>query len=186
MKLIHYPIYEKIDIKTSFLKYFYLIFIKLNSLLIMKSLAVSIFILSCVTGNGQSLNGLDSLLSSLNNKDLYVAPIIRGVSIVVRKEKINQDSICAIRRDFMVGSLDEDIQQLAEKYSKKIVIEKLVALLQDPDRDLYANVLLYDLLENRKLGKLYSMKREEWINTGRKICDTQHWQDNTQKQIYIY
>jgi hypothetical protein len=151
----------------------------------MKSLAISIFILSGVIGKGQSLNGLDSLLASLNNKDLYVGWIISGVDITVKKEKPVRDSTFR-QRLFIVSSLDEDIQQLAKKYPKKILIEKLTALLKDATRDFYANALLYDLLENRKLGKLLFMKREEWISTGKKICDTQYWQEYGQKQIHVY
>ena len=152
----------------------------------MKSLTVFIFILSGITCKGQSQNGLDSLLATLDNKDLYVAPIIRGVYIGIRNEKSAQTTICSDRRSFIVSSLDEDIQQLSEKYSKKILTEKLIALLQDTARDFYANALLYDLLENKKLGKLFSMKREEWVNNGRRTSDTQYWKEYAQKPIYYF
>jgi hypothetical protein len=179
------PIYENIDIKRSFYRYFYLIFIELSSLIDMKILAVLFFVLSGIASKGQSQSSLDSLFESLNNKALYVGWIIRGVDITVKKEKPVGDSSFE-QRLFIVSSLDQDIQQLAAKYSKGIVIEKLIPLLQDTTRDFYANALLYDLFENRKLGKLLFMKREEWINTGRKICDNQHWQEYAQKPMYVY
>lgn len=151
----------------------------------MKSLTVIIFILSAIICKGQSLDRLDSLLNSLNNADLYTSPIIYN-PWEPKKMGINKDSARINKRLFIVSSLDQDIQQLAEKYPKKILVEKLVPLLQDTTRDFYANALLYDLLENRKLGKLLFMKREEWVSNGRKIFDTQHWQEYAQKQIYIY
>jgi hypothetical protein len=134
---------------------------------------------------GRSQDNLDSLLNTLHNRDLYVAPIIYGVSIV-KQTVVNKDSARINRRYYIVSSLDEDINTLAEKYSKDILVAKLYTLLNDPDRDLYANALLYDLLENNNLVKLMFMKREEWINNERWANDMRHWKVYMEKKIYIY
>ena len=110
---------------------------------------------------------------------------MRGVDLTIKKEKLVTDSSFE-KRFFIVSSPEQDIQELAKKYSKKIVIEKLIPLLQDTTKDFYANALLCDLLENRKLGRLLFMKREEWINNGRKTCDTQYWQEYAQKPVFVY
>lgn len=89
-------------------------------------------------------------------------------------------------RFFIVSSLDEDIQILAQKYSKEMLIEKLYALLNIPASDLYANALLYDLIDNRKLGKLLSINREKWIVSRRGKADAGVWKEYIQKNIYTY
>jgi hypothetical protein len=138
----------------------------------------ALLIILLLTGfglNAQPPSALDSILASLHNNDLYVAVVLRGVSLSPQKEGSRNMNPCPPRPLFIVSSIDVDIRELANKYSTQTVTQKLIGLLDDPARDFYANALLYDLLENRKLSKLYSMEREEWISTGRKSTDTQYW-----------
>jgi hypothetical protein len=152
----------------------------------MKKRIIAILLLTGLTINSQAQNRLDSLLNSLNNKDLYIAPIVGGINIGIKKSISNKDSLMATKRFFAVSSLDRDILELAGEYSKHVLAEKLYSLLQDTARDLYANALLYDLLDNRKLGKLLYMTREKWVSSGRKINDSRHWQQYMEKNIYVY
>ena len=143
-----------------------------------KTFSILLFLVS-FAGNAQSTRSFDSILTSLDNKDLYIAPIIYSSCIYCSGETkvtgINKDSVRINKRLFRVSSLDENIRELAKKYSNKELLLKLYALLQDTGKDLYANALLYDLLDNRKLGKLLGMKREEWISSGRQKCDMEFW-----------
>ncbi len=127
--------------------------------------------LASFAGNAQSTKSLDSILASLDNRDLYISPIIYGSNISV----VIKDSVRINKRLLTVSSLNENLREIGKKFSDKALILKLYALLQDPKRDLYANALLYDLLDNRKLGKLLGMKREEWVSGGRQKCDMEFW-----------
>lgn len=140
----------------------------------MKIIVITVLLLAELAGSSQAQKNLDSLLHALQNKDLYVAPIIRGVDITVRK-RTDHDSLAASRKLFVVSSLDEDIQLLAGRYSKQVLVPKLYALLEDTTRDLYASALLYDLLDNQKLGKLFAMSREKWVSSGKRASDIGYW-----------
>jgi hypothetical protein len=151
----------------------------------MRSIILLVFLAGLTTGS-PAQGDLDSILNTLHNKDLYVAPIITGVSITVRKPVINKDSTMAKKRFFIVSSLDQDIRLLAGIYSRQVITQKLYALLQDPARDMYASALLYDLLDNHKLGNLLFMSREKWISGGQQVKDTCYWDEYMKKQVYIY
>jgi hypothetical protein len=140
-----------------------------------KALLISL-LLTGLGLNAQPRSDLDSILASLHNNDLYVAPVLRGVDLFPQTGAARNISSCPQRPQFIVSSLNVDIRELADKYPAKTVVQKLIGLLEDSTRDFYANALLYDLLDNRNLVKLLFMKREEWINTGRKTTDTQYWQ----------
>jgi hypothetical protein len=137
----------------------------------LRSILLLLLFLSGVRGNTQPAVSLDTVLASLKNSELYVAPVIRGVSIVPRTE----GQVKEYYPSFVVGSLAQDIRTLAEIYTKKLLAKKLYLLLNDPGKDLYANALLYDLLDNRNLGKLFGMKRKVWINSGKQQCDMEFW-----------
>lgn len=137
-----------------------------------------IFLLALTTHSllSASQDSLDELLSSINNKDLYITQI-HSNPWGEKLKGIDKDSARASKRLFIVSSLNEDIQAAAKKFTKKALLEKLKLLLNDPNKDLYANALLYDLFDNRKLGKLINLTRDEWTKSGRRDLDIKHWQE---------
>jgi hypothetical protein len=143
--------------------------------------ALFIIILSALALEAHTQRNLDAILHSLNNKDVYVSFITHASYIGTKApdSTFNKDSAMAAVRFFKVVSLDEDIKELAQAFERKILIEKLYCLLQDPARDLYANVLLYDLLDNHKLGKFLfdNHSRQQWIESGEKLKDDQKWKE---------
>jgi hypothetical protein len=151
----------------------------------MKRIIIAIVLASALNSHSQSQTGLDSIFSSLNNNDLFIAPIVGGINIGIKPTEIDYKSTRYQKRFCRVSSLNEDINLLAEKYSKKLIAQKLFALLQDSERDLYAIALLCDLLDNQKLGKLISLKREEWISKGEKVADLKYWQGYLKKEKYL-
>lgn len=126
-------------------------------------------------GNAQSNRELDSILASLKNNELYVSPVIRGVWLFPVTASMQEERNEEKGPSFVVSSIDKNIRDMASVYTNTCLSEKLYALLTDPERDFYANALLYDLLDNRKLGKLLGMKREEWVSSGRQKCDMEFW-----------
>lgn len=130
---------------------------------------------------------LDSILHSLNNKDVYVSVIIYGSHLGPGRidSTINRDSARANKWFFIVTSFDQDIIEVAKTFNRKIVIERLFTLMQDTTRDFYANVLLYELLDNRKFGKfLFDWEtRKHWIESGAKLKDQIKWQEFISKEL---
>lgn len=120
-------------------------------------------------------DAFNDVIYSIDNKDLYIAPVYSN-PWGEKKKGINKDSARANKRLFIVSSFNVDIHQAAKKYTKKALFEKLKELLNDSTKDLYANALLYDLFDNRKLGKLINLSRDKWINSGRRDLDIKHWQ----------
>jgi hypothetical protein len=139
-----------------------------------------IILLSTLVAEAPAQRSLGSILNSLNNKDVYVSFITHASCIWTKAPDttLNKDSALAGIRFFKVVSLDEDINEVARRFERKMVIEQLYRLLEDPAKDFYANVLLYDLLDNHKLGKFLFNRtsRESWIDSGEKIKDVKKWQ----------
>jgi hypothetical protein len=146
----------------------------------MKRIVLMIFALYSYCTVLHSQTKLDSLLNSLKNSELYVAPILYN-PWEPRKPGNDKDSARINKRLFIVSSLDVDIQEIATIYGRKVVIEKLYGLLSDPTRDLYASALLYDLVENRNLGQYINVTREKWISNGKKTKDIAHWNEYVAK-----
>ena len=150
-------------------------------------LALSLLLL-CTTTYSQSLP--DSIFNAIDNKGVEIGIILpRGVCLTCgnRIKKINQDSIRQNRRYAIVTSFAPyDIFELAKKYSKEIIARRLYLLLADTSKDLYANVLLYDLLNNKKLLHFFfNPDKETWISSGRRKEDVALW-DSTIKAIAVY
>ena len=152
---------------------------------------ILIILLSTLVLDAPAQRSLDSILNSLNNRDVYVSFVTHssyiGTKVPVRI--LNTDSPLASIRSFKVVSLDEDIKELVQTFDRKMVIKKLYYLLQNPAKDFYANVLLYDLLDNKKLGKfLFNnwQSRKHWIDSGEKIKDEKKWQELIKNECSIY
>jgi len=134
-------------------------------------------LLISIGGNAQSSRDLDSILTTLKNNELYVAPVIRGVWLFPVTASMQKERTEEKKPSFVVSSLDTDIRNMATIYTNSVLSQKLYVLLADPERNFYANALLYDLLDNRKLVKLFGVKREEWINSGKQKCDMEFWKN---------
>ncbi|HMU46577.1 MAG TPA: hypothetical protein PKC72_09425 [Chitinophagaceae bacterium] len=143
----------------------------------MRKKYILIFTLLLISKLSFTQGNLDSIFSSLNNKDLFIAPRIGGLSITISNEErkaINNQKSSHKRELFKVSSFNYNIKELAKKYSTKQVSEKLFSLLQDNNKDLYAAALLYELFDNRKLGKLVNISRDTWVSNGRKATDVEN------------
>lgn len=149
----------------------------------MKTLLIAIVFLWANTSFSQ--DNLDSIINSLNNKDVYVAPVIRGVYIASPGSKINRDSAKLNLSFFTVSSLDESIDRLAGKFTSQILAQRLYSLLRDSTRDFYANVLLYELFDNRFLGNFFGMNRKQWIESGRRSRDEQKWDQYMERLLIV-
>lgn len=148
---------------------------------------IAIMILLAVCGlTAYSQRSLELIASSLDNKDVYVAPIIRGVRIIAQPPVQTKDSIRISPRYFVVSSLDEDIRDVASMFSTDVVSNTLYLLLQDSTRDFYANALLYDLLDNKLLCNFFGMTREEWIESGRQRIDRKKWDEYIGKEVFNF
>lgn len=114
---------------------------------------------------------LDSFIASLNNKDLYITPGIGGLEGGSKKWLDTTAEKLPPRKLVYISSTNFDITQLAKKYTTQKIVDKLLPLLDDPQKDMYAAALLYDLLDNKRLIRLKYIKRDEWIKSGSKTED---------------
>lgn len=145
----------------------------------MKKIIITGFLFSFVNVVfGQSEINIDSLFTTLNNNELYIAPRIGGLSITTRAT-LSKDSVPKSKSEiFVISSLPLTIEELVSIYSRDYLVNKLYLLLNDSQRDLYANAMLYYLSGNHKyLGKLMGIKRNEWVSSGKAAKDKKHWSD---------
>jgi hypothetical protein len=141
--------------------------------IIKKNIKLAAIMILCFAKTSFCQKELDSLLHALNNKNLQLGFSVGGLTTTATPETIAANKKSAgPRKYFHIVSDDINVQQLATKYSSKIVSDKLFALLNDKDRDMYATALLYDLFDSDGLGKLLFTDREKWIASGRKNEDT--------------
>ncbi len=134
-----------------------------------------------------SQTNIDSIFKNITNKNLYVSPLFGGPIITKDSNsgKIPRVEPRSKPRMFMVSTFDGDIKELAILYSEKQISLCLYQLLSDTTRDLFANALLYDLLDNIKPGKLILINREKWIESGKRKEDLIYWKDFLQEKGYL-
>lgn len=134
----------------------------------MKKHILLLFVLALFSiSRGYCQSELDSFIASLNNKDLYIGFGIGGINGASTKRWDTIKVKPQPRKLGYITSTDVDITQLAKKYSTQKIVDKLLPLLDDPQKDMYAAALLYDLFDNKRLVKLSFMKREEWVKSGK-------------------
>ena len=145
--------------------------------------------LSCylITGAVHSQKNVDSLFLGVNNNDLYVSPVFGGVITWKQNQSgaaypVRADSN---RRMFRVSTFDSDIKELSKEFSEKSVSVALYRLLSDTTRDIFANALLFELLDNRSLGKLLFWDRSDWIRSGKKDKDIKFWKEFLKSKEYM-
>lgn len=110
-----------------------------------------------VTGTGIAQNNIDSFLNTLHNKD------VKSVLMWVAPPKLFDSATGAIyihTFEQIVTSIDES--QIRLKYPKYLMVQKLVQLLDDPERDWYADLLLYNLTTKEFIG---CDSRESWLTS---------------------
>lgn len=148
---------------------------------------IFIFIFYFAAGSTNAQINIDSIFLEIDNKDLYVSPVFGGT--IVWKHDNSGKSYPARadsnRRMFRVSTFDGDIRSIAKYLTEKKVSVALYKLLSDTARDLYANALLYELLDNRKLGKLFQMDRKKWIESGKREKDIGFWSEYLRSKEYL-
>ena len=121
-----------------------------------------------------SQSGLDSLLKRIDNKDAQIGFFTR---ISSAGDIIKTDNPAPqIKPHGQVMSLDVD--SLAALYPRDLIVSKLVPLLEDTNKDFYANAILYALFE-RLMPPLNT--RENWLKTTAKK-DIEYWQNYIRKK----
>lgn len=142
----------------------------------MKRLLVGIFLImfSFACLSQQKIN-IDSLFATINNNDLYIAPKIGGLSLTVKASDIANSNSLSKPEKIAISSFPYSTSELLAAYTKEFLMQRLLPLLNDNERDLYANAMLYCLFNNRQLGKLIGISKQEWISSGRAERDKEHW-----------
>jgi hypothetical protein len=116
-------------------------------------------------GKSNAQGNIDSLLCTLNNKDVRTV-----IMMAARPMYIKDESGIFIRTGYVMSSierwLDRSIKlNLSEMCRNKfLLVNKLIELLNDPDRDFFADFLLYGV--THKISDLLSCAtRDEWFKT---------------------
>lgn len=142
----------------------------------MKRLLIGSFlILFSFAGLSQQKINIDSLLITINNNDIYIAQKIGGLSLTVKASEIGNNNSFFKPDKIVISSFPYSNSELLAAYTKEFLMQKLLPLLNDNERDLYANAMLYCLFNNRELGKLIGVSRQEWIKSGRADFDREYW-----------
>lgn len=147
-----------------------------------------LFISICLNYAAFSQTPIDSIFRSIHNDKLYVS-ISFGGDMTWKK---NQEGEYYPTRDFSnrrmyrVSTFSQDIVALSKLYSEKEVCLALYRLLSDSTRDLFANALLYELLDNKLLGKLVLVKRSKWVASGKRDMDLMHWEALMRSKDFIH
>ena len=109
---------------------------------------------------------LEKLINGLSNQDLKYEISKVGVAT------INDNKLTVPKMLVMIKSIN--VNSLAKKYKKENLIRHLITVLNDPDKDWYANVLLYAITQKEASPLLAVENRDEWIIAGREQ-DLKYW-----------
>ena len=104
-------------------------------------------------------NRIDSFLHTLNNKNAKTS-----LALVLPDESRDSNGRYKLQFDRLVLLLTSiNVFQLEKIYPKDLLIKKLVPLLDDPDRDWYANLLLYNITQVYTFNMVSVTNREKWV-----------------------
>jgi hypothetical protein len=96
---------------------------------------------------------IDSFLVNLHNKDA-------AKQMVLERPKNS-----GITFDILVIHVSPDsVHRLLERFPKNFLLPKIFQLLNDPERDWYANLLLYDISKAYTFYMFKINSREEWLS----------------------
>lgn len=118
-----------------------------------------------------------SLSASAQNTDRLLLDLISNKNIrydigVMKSYKGSTDKMGVSIEVVHISSFSLD--SLAEKFDKVELIRKLVALIEDPNYDWGANLVLYSLTQKIGLKFIVVDNREEWLRKFKRD-DAEYW-----------
>jgi len=119
---------------------------------------------------------IDSFLLTLHNGDAKSV-----LESVAPKKTYDSGKFYIHTQERILTSVN--VQRLRENYAKYEMIEKLVGLLDDPERDWYANLLLYNLTRYPSINIWGCNNRQKWLevnpktNVSYKETDVKIWHE---------
>jgi len=139
--------------------------------------SILLFILLAAVRTNAQEDAFGNFLKELNNKNATttLALVAPQKTFDSTDHKINIHTV--ERRLTSVN-----VYTLEKTYSRKMMIKRLLPLLNDPDRDWYANLLLYALTGRSTLPIVNIDNRDKWIapvkgsTRSRKDEDVAMWQ----------
>jgi hypothetical protein len=131
-----------------------------------------------IINNTTAQDKIDSFLNTLHNKDVRST-----LSLVAPKRTFDSGRIYAHTVERVLTSIN--IGQIRKTYPKYLMVSRLVQSLDDPERDWYADLLLYNLNLTRilSLNVVSCDTREKWLrpkpkdNITYKEADVQMWRN---------
>src|ERR1700722_60234 len=100
---------------------------------------------------------IDSFLFTLHNKDAQTG-------LFLELPKYDSTKKNAIRMDIITTHVTSiNMGRILNIFPKKILLLKLMALLNDPERDWYANLLLFDISKVYSFSMMQVKSRDKWL-----------------------
>ena len=121
--------------------------------------------LSCHASFAQSR--IDNFIDSLSNDSLQYVVSKVGTT------KIGKNNTIELQR-ILVTVESINVKSILTKKNKALLINRLISELKNPDRDWYANVILYAITERDATSFSVINGREDWINFSRQ-SDIIYW-----------
>ncbi|HWW39590.1 hypothetical protein, partial [Pedobacter sp.] len=110
--------------------------------------------------SGLAQDSIYHFLATLNNRD-----VISYISWVAPDKIADSGKIYAHTFERILKSID--VSKIRKTYPKYLMIENLVLLLDDPDRDWYADLLLYNLTRLSSINVVGCDNRNDWLRIKR-------------------
>jgi hypothetical protein len=126
--------------------------------------------------SGLAQDSIYHFLATLNNRD-----VISYISWVAPDKIADSGKIYAHTFERILKSID--VSKIRKTYPKYLMIENLVLLLDDPDRDWYADLLLYNLTRLSSINVVGCDNRNDWLRIKRgtnftyKHFDVEMWKN---------
>jgi hypothetical protein len=112
---------------------------------------------------------LDKFIKNLSNNSLKYEVVKVGVSEL-------KDSNRIVLPKTIVEVKSVDINSILSKYNKSSLIKSLIDVLNDPNKDWYANILLYAISQKDATPLIVINGRKDWVDVY-KEKDLHYWND---------
>lgn len=110
---------------------------------------------------------VDEFIDGLSNDNLKYEMAKVGTSELKSGNKIALPKTVVVVKSV-------DVKSVLSKYKKSALLKRLIAALDDPNKDWYANILLYAITERDATSLVVIEGRADWVNSN-KEKDVEYW-----------
>jgi hypothetical protein len=149
-----------------------------KGMIFMKAKYLPFVLITLAVKSAMAQNNVDSFINTLHNQDVR-----SELAFVAPKKTFDSGKVYAHTVERVLTSAN--LGQIRKAFPKYLLVQKLVEALNDPERDWYADLLLYDLTLVPAFNIFGCDTRDKWLTIDREGIFTYKEEDMQFWRIYL-